>query len=107
MLKMPLNTLKLKGGVDCMRVKSQFTVVNNLDNYLNKEVGKRMSTNGGEKVLKTDVIGEVAEFCGVGWENINRVKRGIVTPSLTVALRIAKYFNVNVEDIFEIIDNKE
>jgi len=73
-----------------------------LDSFINKEVGKRMMSNGGIKVNKTDIIAEIAEYAGVGWDNINRVKRGIVTPSLPVAMKIAEYFNVKVEDIFKI-----
>ena len=79
-----------------------YSVVNYLDNYINKEVGKRMVINGGIRVLKGDIITEIAKYCGVGWENINRIKRGLVTPSLPVALKIAAYFDVKVEDIFTI-----
>lgn len=85
-----------------MRVELPYSVSNVLDSYINREVGSRMVANGGIKVLKADIIAEIAEFSGVGWENINRVKRNIVTPSLPVALKIAKYFKVNVEDIFKI-----
>lgn len=79
-----------------------YKVVNTLDNFINKEIGKRMSSNGGIKVRKGDIISELAEYSGVSWENINRVKRGIVTPSLHVTLKIANYFNASVEDIFKI-----
>lgn len=79
-----------------------YKVKNSLDNLLNLEVGKRMFYNGGIKVTKKQVIGELAEYCGVGWENMNRIKRNIVTPSLPVALRIAEYFGKKVEEIFEI-----
>lgn len=80
---------------------SIYKVQNNLDAYINKEIGKRMA-NSGVKVKKSDIIGEIAVHCDVVWENINRVKRGMVTPSLPVALKIAEYFNVKVEDIFKI-----
>jgi DNA-binding XRE family transcriptional regulator len=79
-----------------------YKVKNSLDNLLNLEVGKRMFYNGGIKVTKKKVIGELAEYCGVGWENMNRIKRNLVTPSLPVALRIAEYFDKKVEEIFEI-----
>lgn len=79
-----------------------YNVVNCLDSFLNREVGSRMANNGGVRVLKTDIIGEVAEYCGVGWENINRIKRNLSQPSLAVALKIAEFFEVSVEDIFKI-----
>lgn len=79
-----------------------YRVENTLDGFINREVGRRMLENGGIKVIKSDIIAEIAEFCGVGWDNINRVKRGIVTPSLPVALKIAKFFEVSVEEVFVI-----
>lgn len=79
-----------------------YSVENCLDSFINREVGKRMAYNGGAKVLKSDIIAELAEFCEVSWEHINRTKRGLVTPSLPLALKIAEYFNAKVEDIFKI-----
>lgn len=86
------------------RKSFDYSVENRLDNYINIEVGKRMTSNGGIKVCKADIIAEIANFADVGWENINRIKRGIVVPSLQVAMKIAQYFDVKVEDIFEIKD---
>lgn len=79
-----------------------YNAKNSLDSYLNREVGKRMLSNGGIKVNKKRIIEEVANYCGVGWESVSRVKRNLVTPSLPVALKMAEYFGVKVEDIFEI-----
>lgn len=84
------------------RRELDYNVTNCLDSYLNREVGNRMVSNGGIKVLKTDLIAEVAEHCGVGWENINRIKRNLSQPSLAVAIKIAEFFEVYVEDIFKI-----
>lgn len=84
------------------RRELDYNVVNCLDSYLNIEIGTRMANNGGIKVLKTDLIAEIAEYCGVGWENINRIKRNLSQPSLAVAIKIAEFFEVNVEDIFKI-----
>lgn len=82
-------------------IKLPYNVKNNLDSLINREVGKRMA-NSGIKVNKKDIMNEIASHCRVGYENINRIKRGLSQPSLGVALRIADYFNVKVEDIFEI-----
>ena len=81
--------------------KSSHVVTNNLDSLINREIGKRMATNG-IKVLKSDVMAEIAETAGVGWDNINMIKRGMVTPSLPVAIKIAHYFNLTVEDVFKL-----
>ena len=83
------------------RIKSK--VVSNVDNLINMEVGKRMSATG-EKVRKSEIIQEIADFAGVGIDNINMIKREVVTPSLPVAIKIANYFKLNVEDIFKVRD---
>ena len=83
------------------KVKLPYKVDNTLDSFIVKEIGRRMYVNG-IKVTKTDVINELAKHCGVGYENINRIKRGISLPSLGVALKMSEYFNVKIEDIFKI-----
>jgi DNA-binding XRE family transcriptional regulator len=83
------------------KVKLRYDVKNNLDSFIIREVGKRMA-NSGMKIRKVDIINEVASYCGVGYENINRIKRNVSQPSLAVALKISSYFNVKVEDIFKI-----
>ena len=81
--------------------ESNHVVINNLDSLINREIGRRMATNG-IKVLKSDIIAEIAETSDVGWDNINMIKRGMVTPSLPVAIKIARYFDLAVEDVFKL-----
>ena len=84
-----------------VKKKSLHVVTNDLDNLINREIGRRMATNG-IKVLKSDIVAEIAETAGVGWDNVNMIKRGIVTPSLPVAIKIAQYFDLTVEDVFKL-----
>lgn len=88
------------------RNRSKFSIKNNVDNLINIEVGKKMYVSG-EKVLKSDVMKDIADYVGVGFDNINMVKRGVVTPSLPVAIKIAEYFDKKVEDIFKIEEDNE
>jgi DNA-binding XRE family transcriptional regulator len=83
-----------------MKVKLEYGVKNELDAYINREMGRRMMN--GVTVLKKDVMEDLADFCGVGFENIKRIKKNTSQPSLAVALKIAEYFEVKVEDIFKI-----
>jgi DNA-binding XRE family transcriptional regulator len=83
-----------------MRIKLEYGVKNELDAFINREVGKRMMQ--GVNVLKKDVMEDLADFCGIGFENIKRIKKNASQPSLAVALKIAEYFEVKVEDIFKI-----
>lgn len=82
-------------------VKLPYRVRNNLDSLIIKEVGKRMAVSG-IKIRKKDIINEVANHCEVTYDNIMRISRNVSQPSLAVALMIADYFNVNVDDIFKI-----
>lgn len=83
------------------KTKLPYDVVNNLDKYLTRELGSRMARTG-LKFFKENIMSEVAEHAGVGLDNIKRINRNIAQPSLGVALKIADYFKVNVEDIFKI-----
>lgn len=84
-----------------VKKKSNHVVTNNLDSLINREIGRRMATNG-IKVLKSDIMAEIAETADVGWDNVNMIKRGMVTPSLPVAIKIARYFDLTVEDVFKL-----
>ena len=44
---------------------------------------------------------ELAEKVGVRRETIVRLEKGLYNPSLKLAMDIAKFFNVSVEELFE------
>lgn len=83
--------------------KLPYDVENTLDEYVTRELGNRMADTG-EKHYKEGIMKDVAEFCGVGLDNIKRINRNVAQPSLGVAIKISKYFNCKVEDIFKIMD---
>ncbi|GIM32225.1 helix-turn-helix transcriptional regulator [Paraclostridium bifermentans] len=43
---------------------------------------------------------EMGVLVGVSRQTISQIERGDYSPSVTLALKIAKIFNVSVEDIF-------
>lgn len=43
---------------------------------------------------------EMGMLVGVSRQTISQIERGDYSPSVTLALKIAKIFNVSVEDIF-------
>lgn len=83
------------------KVKSVFFIKNNLDEYVTRELGRKMS-DSGIKSTKSVVFESLAEYSGCGVENIRRINRNVQQPSLVVALRLAQYFEVHVEDIFKV-----
>lgn len=44
---------------------------------------------------------EMGQLTGVSRQTISQIERGDYSPSVTLALKIAKVFGVTVEDIFE------
>lgn len=83
------------------KVKLPYEVTNNLDEYIIRETGARMAKTG-IKYYKEYIIADLAKYAGVTKENIKRINRSNAQPSLGVAIKIAEYFNVKVEDIFRI-----
>ena len=43
---------------------------------------------------------EMGRLCGVSRQTISLIERGDYSPSVTLALKIARIFQVSVEDIF-------
>lgn len=44
---------------------------------------------------------EMGRLVGVSRQTISQIERGDYSPSVVLALKIAKYFSVSVEDIFD------
>ena len=50
---------------------------------------------------------EMGRLCGVSRQPISLIERGDYSPSITLALTIAKVWGVTVEDIFYLQEEKE
>ena len=44
---------------------------------------------------------DMGKLVGVSRQTISMIERGDYSPSVTLALKIARYFSVHVEDIFQ------
>ena len=49
---------------------------------------------------------ELADAVGVSRQTIVTLEKGQYNPSVALALRLAKYFNVNVEELFHLEEEK-
>ena len=67
-----------------------------LKNYL-KEHRARLGVNQQE----------MGKLAGVSRQTISQIERGDYSPSVTLALKLAKLCNVTVEDIFEYEEDEE
>ena len=50
---------------------------------------------------------EMGRLVGVSRQTISQIERGDYSPSVTLALKIAKVFNARVEDIFSYVEDAE
>lgn len=49
---------------------------------------------------------EMGRLVGVSRQTISQIERGDYSPSVTLALKIAKVFDVRVEDIFDYVEDE-
>lgn len=89
--------------------KYGYTTVNNLKHYITIKKAEKVAEKGGMQVLIRDIENELADYCQVTRDTILMLKRQVNQPSLAVALKIAEYFGVPVEEIFKLkdIENEE
>lgn len=50
---------------------------------------------------------QLGKLAGVSRQTISLIERGDYSPSVTLALKLAKIFGVNVEDIFTYVEEDE
>lgn len=79
--------------------KFSYTTDNQLNYFIVLRKYRQESSKGG-KVNLRDVEKELAAYCEMTPKAIGDIKRGVNQPSLPVAMRIAAFFHVGVEDIF-------
>ena len=55
-------------------------------------------------VVLSDMLANLAAAIGYSAKTVGRIERGDSTPSAEFMLRISKYFNMLVEDVFHVED---
>jgi putative transcriptional regulator len=58
-----------------------------------------------ERAIKNVTQEDLAKEIGVSRQTINAMEKGKYVPSTVLALKIAKYFNKSVENIFALEEN--
>lgn len=81
-----------------------YTTKNRLDYFYKQKMQEKIREKGVERVLIKEITQELADYCGVTFWAIEMIRRHTNQPSLALALKIAEYFGVKVEDIFEIVE---
>jgi len=105
--KYVLNVIFVKKRViDLKRKKFSYTTHNRLATFLaHMKYDQELKT--GKRVNIGDLEEKLATYCELTDKSIGDIKRGVNQPSLPVAMRIAAYFSVTVEDIFTLKTREE
>ena len=81
--------------------KFSYTATNALAFFLKQ---RKNETNGA---LLRDIETELADYCELKRKSIVDIKRSINQPSLPVAMRMAAFFDVSVEELFSLKTKEE
>ncbi len=57
-----------------------------------------------QRAIKNLTQEELASKIGVTRKTINTIENGKFVPSTVLAIRLARFFNINVEELFELIE---
>lgn len=57
-----------------------------------------------QRAIKDVTQEELAAQVGVTRKTINTIENGVYVPSAILALRLARFFEIKVEDLFELIE---
>ena len=58
-----------------------------------------------QRAIKNLTQEELASKIGVTRKTINTIENGIFVPSTILAIRLAKFFDIKVEELFTLIEN--
>lgn len=83
-----------------------YTTGNNLKKFI-EGMRATKTIEHGRKFLIRDIEQEISDYCEVTLDYVQALKRGLSQPSLAVAMKIAEYFNTEVEAIFKLTEKEE
>ncbi|MCZ4246869.1 hypothetical protein BXO87_01835 [Bacillus sp. GZB] len=89
-----------------VRKEYPFKLKNNLGHYLRIKQAE-LTIKRNKPVSLQEVHKEIADYVGVAHSSVTFIKSENYNPSLIVAMAIAEYLGVAVEDIFQIERKKE
>lgn len=80
-----------------------YTTANELTRHFQLLQAVRSSAAGGQRTTIKELVLELADYCGLQYDAITMIKRNRNQPSLPVAMKIADYFGVPMENLFRLV----
>ena len=91
LVKRPMKVVKFRIVEQCRIRRQKMPLYNHL-----KEFRAKIDVNQQE----------MGRLVGVSRQTISQIERGDYSPSVTLAIKIAKVFNARVEDIFDYVEDE-
>jgi DNA-binding XRE family transcriptional regulator len=78
-----------------------FRTISKLNDFI-KEYQNRVSIERQKEITVREVMNELGDYAEISWNTVKQFKNKDMQPSLSVAIRIAEFFNTNVENIWTV-----
>jgi len=78
-----------------------FRTVSKLNDFI-KEYQNKVSIERQKEITVREVMNEIGEHAEISWNTVKQFKNKDMQPSLAVAIRIADFFQTNVESIWTV-----
>lgn len=92
------------------KTNNRFKVHSNIKMYLDEDFKKHKAIHDSkpenDKYRWLDYYEVLGWYCGVSPSTITQMKNKNLLPSLVVALRLAKWLNVSVEDLLQAVEKE-
>lgn len=88
-----------------MKKKTEYRTVNNLEELILKKKIE-LTQSQGVAYTKKDVMQIIGDHVGLQEGGIKRIAYNRAEPSLKVAIKLAEYFEMTVEEMFKIIESE-
>lgn len=90
------------------RIPLPYKTENNLTKLLIMEQARRATVaRGAARPSLKELEDELATYCNVTQDTINLLRRNKHQPSLPVAIKVCEFLQVQVDEVFKLIDNPD
>jgi len=59
-----------------------------------------------EEITIQEILEQIGEVAEVSWGTVKQIKNNVILPSLPVAIKIAEFFGVSVEDLWKVVQEE-
>ncbi|MFJ7982308.1 helix-turn-helix domain-containing protein [Lysinibacillus xylanilyticus] len=85
---------------------SRYRVISNANDFMSQvyKSEKELRAINGQKYTLNDFCEEVAEYCGISPSTVSQIRIRNLQPSFIVSIKLAEFLEVDVSELFEIVE---